>query len=299
MTSTPSKYTRLFSCLRLSHSHTHLPKHPFVSPQSQQARALSTTSTHFANTHSKTNSPPLATPNQQIINMRPTPQDMLIRFYDPAIKGTDEKGRTLEQILAWDDATLERTHDYIQTLFPLPEPSGARYNAPLVTLEVRQAFKDRPELRETLLDAFNRMLTFFGLEYNKIQDTDDSRDYNPDNDCTHCISDGPNWETARLRWVVRKNHNHLRITRILRSLRVLGCPEQAQALHSFIVEDDEVTHTVSQDTQGFWTRAAKNDLWLPPNELDQTAVGTEWLNPAIKGRDPGAPDNGNQFDHSD
>ena len=33
----------------------------------------------------------------------------------------DYKGRSLEQILAWTDADLERTHDYIQVLFPTTE----------------------------------------------------------------------------------------------------------------------------------------------------------------------------------
>jgi hypothetical protein len=231
--------------------------------------------------------------------MRPSPQDMLIRFYDPAIKGADEQGRTLEDILAWNDATLERTHDYIQILFPLPEPSGVNDNAPLVTLEVRQAFKNRPELRESLIDAFKRMLAFYGLEYSKVQDTDDSRDYNPDTVSTHAITDGPNWEAAKDRWVVHKNHNHLRITRIIRSLRVLGCKEQAQALYCFIEADEEVNAVVSRQSRGFWVRAADADLWLPPNELDPTAVGTAWLNPTINGRDPRRPRNGNQWDDDD
>jgi hypothetical protein len=217
--------------------------------------------------------------------MRPSPQDMLIRFYDPVIKGADEQGRTLEDILAWNDATLERTHNYIQTLFPLPEPSSTTDKAPLVTLEVRQAFK--------------RMLTFYGLEYSKVQDTDDSRDYNPDTNSTHAITDGPNWEAAKDRWVVHKNHNHLRITRIIRSLRLLGCKEQAQALYSFLEVDEEVIAVVSRQSQGFWARAASADLWLPPNELDPTAVGTAWLNPTINGRDPGAPQNGDHWDDDD
>jgi hypothetical protein len=48
----------------------------------------------------------------------------LISFYDGS--GTDGRGRTLAQILDWDADKLESRHDYIQTLFPLPEESGVR-----------------------------------------------------------------------------------------------------------------------------------------------------------------------------
>lgn len=277
MLSTPSKHSCLFSRLRPSHSYIHLPKHPFASIHRQQAREISTTSTYLGNTHSKLNSPPLALPKQKPIKMRPSPQSMLIRFYDPEKKGEDEQGRTLDEILAWDDATLERCHDYIQTLFPLPEPSGARDNAPLITLEVRQAFRNRPELRENFITAFNRMLSFYGLEWQKVQDTDDSADQNPNTDVTHIITQGEKWDTAAPRWVVHRNHNHLRITRIIRSLRVLGCKEQAFALHVFLEEDDDVLGNVSQQSRDFWTRASNNKIWLPPHELDQNAVGTAWL----------------------
>lgn len=204
-------------------------------------------------------------------------QTMLVRFYDPEVKGADEQGRTLDYILSWNDATLERCHNYIQTLFPLPEPSGVFDNVPLVTMEIRQQFKNRPELRENLITAFNRMLSFYGLEYQKVQGSDDSVDWNPNTDLKRVITQAENWETAAPRWVVPRNHNHLRITRIIRSLRVLGCKEEAHALHCFLEEDKDVLEIVSKQSRDFWTRAADNKLWLPPHELDPMAAGTVWL----------------------
>ena len=94
---------------------------------------------------------------------------------------------------------------------------------------------------------------------------------------THIITQGEKWDTAAPRWVVHRNHNHLRITRMIRSLRVLGCKEQAFALHVFLEEDDDVLGNVSQQSRDFWTRASNNKIWLPPHELDQNAVGTAWL----------------------
>jgi hypothetical protein len=266
---TPSKHIRLFSRLRTSRSCTYLTSYPFASALSQQARATSTTSPYFANTHIKPNSPALATPKQKHTKMRPSPQTMLIRFYDPEIKAKDDKGRTLDDILSWNDATLEHSHDYIQTLFPLPEPSGARDNAPLITPEVQQAFLTRPELRKNLIDAFKRMLSFYGLEYGKIQDTD----------VEYAVKQGPNWSSALSNWVVRRDHNHLRITRTIRSLRVLGCNKEAYAFHSFLEQDKTVLGSVSQQSRDFWARAYNSKIWLPPNELDETAVGTAWLRP--------------------
>jgi hypothetical protein len=266
---TPSKHIRLFSRLRSSHSYNYLPKHPLASALSQQARETSTTSPYFSNTHSKPNSPALATPKQKHFKMRPSPQTMLIRFYDPEIKAKDDKGRTLDDILSWNDATLERSHDYIQILFPLPEPSGVRDNAPLITPGVQQAFLTRPELRENLINAFKRMLRFYGLEYGKIQDTDEEL----------AVTQGPNWTSALSNWVVRRDHNHLRITRIIRSLRVLGCEEEAYAFHCFLEQDKNVLGSVSQQSRDFWARAYNSKIWLPPYELDETAVGTAWLRP--------------------
>ena len=47
----------------------------------------------------------------------------LVKFYRGS--GTDHAGRTLDEILTWDDAALESVHDYIQWLFPNPDASRA------------------------------------------------------------------------------------------------------------------------------------------------------------------------------
>ena len=50
------------------------------------------------------------------------PKPFIVRFYgDEAAK--DDEGRSLEDILKFKDNELEYHHDYIQVLFPLPEPS--------------------------------------------------------------------------------------------------------------------------------------------------------------------------------
>ena len=40
-------------------------------------------------------------------------------------EGVDARGRSIFDVLGMDNVALERTHDFIQWLFPLPEPSAA------------------------------------------------------------------------------------------------------------------------------------------------------------------------------
>ncbi len=127
--------------------------------------------------------------------------------------GRDDRGRLLSDILRADDDWLESTHDFIQWLFPLPEPSGANPGAPLVDAEVREAFRSDPRLREFLRESFLRMLRFYGFAL------DEGGRVRP----------APNW-AERNAWFRYGGHNDLRITRILRSLTVLGLGNEARAL---------------------------------------------------------------------
>jgi hypothetical protein len=56
--------------------------------------------------------------------------------------GTDAEGRFLKDIWTWENHDLEGVHDFIQWLFPLPEPSQFNPDAPLLTEKDVEAFKD-------------------------------------------------------------------------------------------------------------------------------------------------------------
>jgi hypothetical protein len=192
-----------------------------------------------------------------------TQAPLLTRFFDPAIASPDARNRSLATILSWSDSQLESSHDYIQTVFPLPEESMFSF-APIVTPEVRSAFLARPELRASLRGALDRMLTFYGLQFSSASDKE-------------TVTRGPNFAIASRNWVTRFDHNHLRMTRILRSLRVLGLPDESMALHDFLSTDEEVTDSVSPRSQMYWRRATERDLHLPPDEEDEGAEGIAWL----------------------
>lgn len=96
----------------------------------------------------------------------PPPQPPeLIGFYSGT--HSDRNGRSLESVLAYSAEKLERHHDYIQTLFPLPERSAIDPHAPIIDEPVFKAFHSDPNLRANLLKAFKRILWFYGFELDK------------------------------------------------------------------------------------------------------------------------------------
>lgn len=192
-------------------------------------------------------------------------QRTIIRFYDPAIGAADIHGRTLSSILMWSDAELEDCHNYIQTLFPLPEPSFFSPDAPLISSGVFTAFRTNPELRNRLKESFCRMLTFYGFKL-----------YEDGANVT--VVHGLNFDRASLKWVTRFNHNHLRITRIIRCLRVLGLEQHAAAffliLQNVCRRDWRRIGPIGGRTREFWTKAATLPLYLVPDDRIQDNPGS-------------------------
>jgi hypothetical protein len=201
----------------------------------------------------------------------------LVRFYDPDIGAPDHQGRTLSTILTWSDSKLESCHDYIQTLFPLPEGSAFGWAAPIIDKATFDAFQARPELRARLRDSFIRILSFYGFELQ--EEGDKAR-----------VVRGSFFNVAARNWVTRYNHNHLRITRIIRSLRVLGLESEATAFYEALKElYERCGGRLGQTSMMYWTRAISRPLHVAPDadsdeesdgedflyEYDQSVAGTE------------------------
>lgn len=138
-------------------------------------------------------------------------------------EGPDAGGRTIFDALALDDATLERTHDVVQWLFPLTEPSGAVPDAPVLTPDEARAILDSVMAQCALAAATDRMERFY-------RDTHD--------------------------WLMPSDHNHLRITRIIRSLRLLRGDGEADAFRDMILARVEATRApINARSRGYWTTA--------------------------------------------
>jgi hypothetical protein len=106
----------------------------------------------------------------------------------------DAHGRAHADILAFCDAELEARHDFIQWLFPLPEASRAVPGSPVLSEDDIASVRQSPQAQRNLAAAAARMLAFYA---------------------------------ASDQWLRSHDHNHLRITRIVRSLRLLKSDEAA------------------------------------------------------------------------
>ena len=138
-------------------------------------------------------------------------------------EGRDDRGRSFADVISFDDGWLEQSHDYIQWLFPLPEESRFNPNAPVLDVETLSKFAASPLAKINLGRARDRMLAFYR-----------SNDH----------------------WLRGFDHNHLRITRIIRCLRLVLGRDEAQSFH------DEISALVAAagdpvngESLAYWQRA--------------------------------------------
>ena len=152
----------------------------------------------------------------------------IVAFYRDGGTGA---GRTFEHVLAMDDIALESGHDWVQWMFPLPEPSKAQPSSPVMTEADITVFRTDPVVRANVDRALTRWMKF--MERN-----------------TH--------------WCRERDHNHLRITRIIRFLTLIGNEDDAEQVYHtacgmMIHKGDGLPET----TKGFWSEARKeNPAWL-------------------------------------
>ena len=100
----------------------------------------------------------------------------------------DYRGRKLSQIWQFTDEEMETCHDYIQWVFPLDQESGAVPNAPVLTTD------DITDIHSSAI-AISNLKQSADWFYQFL-----------------CRND---------QWLAPANHNHLRITRLIKSLRLL------------------------------------------------------------------------------
>lgn len=163
--------------------------------------------------------------------------DPLLRFY--AGTGTDHRGRRLEDIWRFSLDELERSHDYIQWLFPLVEKSQFNRAAPVLDDVAIARFRGDGTLRRRLDRSLGVMLRFYGLDL-------------VDDRIVRHASFAERAET----WLTPGNHNFLRLTRILKSLTALGLGQRANELLCAL-EDTYGTHAavIGPTTILYWRSA--------------------------------------------
>jgi hypothetical protein len=117
--------------------------------------------------------------------------------------GTDQAGRRFAQVVGFDNRALESHHDYIQWLFPLDEPSRAVPGSPVLDHAALAALRNSEQARRRQHEAAQRMLEFYA---------------------------------ATSHWKQVFDHNHLRITRIIKSLRLVSGDAEADEFKARIIE---------------------------------------------------------------
>ena len=176
--------------------------------------------------------------------MKDPVRDRIVAFYRH--HAPDDSGRMLRAIWTWDHDRLEAVHDYIQWLFPLREPSLFNDRAPLLTDDTVAAFTGEAALRDALKHSLAMMLDFYGLD---LQERPDGRVR---------IVESASFARRSDNWVVPYNHNHLRLTRILASVRSLGLPGYSATLFECLEKIYEARpDAISAVTFGYWQRAAR------------------------------------------
>ena len=138
-------------------------------------------------------------------------------------KTPDHRGRILAMLLQQPDHRAEATHDYIQWLFPLDEPSRSVNGAPVLT-EL-----DIDEIKESILAQGN-------------------------------LAKSASWFLGFLErnnhWITKYNHNHLRITRVIKSLRLLASDKAADEFKDkvFVYLGDDL-NLIDPKARSFWNSA--------------------------------------------
>ncbi|XP_058620510.1 opioid growth factor receptor isoform X2 [Onychostoma macrolepis] len=167
------------------------------------------------------------------INEEECPEERMtnLKFYLNEIKSSpdDVSIETFHTEWRTDYKRLERVHSYIQWLFPLREP-GVNYMATELTKKEIQAFRESDEAKSRLLDSYELMLGFYGIQLLNRESGEVKR--------------AENWR-ERFANLERNMHNNLRITRILKSLGELGFEHFQAPLVRFFLEETLIRKTLS------------------------------------------------------
>lgn len=152
----------------------------------------------------------------------------------------DYLGRYYTDTLKWSDKELEKCHDQVQWVFPLHEASKHAFVHPVVTKDIAELASTSEKVRANLLAATERYKEFFGI--------------------------GNYWDSKKhALWFTSGNHNLLRITRIIRSLRLFGLETEAANFRNAAIAagPGDLSPEEARDVLSYWYHAIADDIWTP------------------------------------
>ena len=142
----------------------------------------------------------------------------LTSFY---LGSVDDHNRTLDYILNQDDEFWELCHNYIQWVFPTSEKSMYNLTVPILLDDDILYWRTNETIKTKLKESYDRYLLFLVNNQNI--------------------------------WVTKSDHNHLRISRVLKCLRLSGLDNLATQLYEFVSTKDEINYS----TKEFWKEVMK------------------------------------------
>ena len=142
--------------------------------------------------------------------------------------GTDHAGRYLWDIWDFDDKAIEQTHDFIQWMFPLTERSESVPGVPTLSADDVEAIHASEVARANLERSAEWYLGFL-----KRND----------------------------HWIKSYDHNHLRITRAIKSLSLLTSVEASNSFFDsvFDIAGDRI-QSIGQNAISFWKSGVNKDF---------------------------------------
>ena len=138
----------------------------------------------------------------------------------------DDQGRLIHQIWNFSDIEIERTHDFIQRLFPLNEPSAMSLNKFYIKdPALIERIRTDPTIANNLIASKNFFLGFLSR------------------------NDG---------WKRHHNHNQLRITRVIKSLLLLLSRDDAESFHQDVISLIHSSSNIPTKAYEHWDLALSN-----------------------------------------
>ena len=133
-----------------------------------------------------------------------TRSDIILFYYGERVP---QCRHTFDEILNFNSDKMENTHDFIQWLFPNKEASNYNEHAPLLTEEDIKLFATNQLLDQRVSDAVLEFMWFLGFNWYC-----DNENRKVELDVT-LVTD------MQLNFF---NHNHLRITRMIKFLKLIN-----------------------------------------------------------------------------
>lgn len=161
--------------------------------------------------------------------------------------GTDRHGRSVLDMIAMTDRELESHHDIIQWMFPLHETSSVNPDCPLVDEHSAHVLRENIDAHQRMHEMITRFGRFLGFEL------DEDGQF---------IAD-PSLASNRDNWHSPMNHNHLRITRVIRSLRLFGFEKEARAFYEAVSKSAVQSQCATERTLAYWKQALEDPVFAP------------------------------------